>query len=419
MTKYKNFIRILSSLKLKDTIYKIPKSDTLLVCHDVDRGEIKNYKPYSKLIDSIHEDLIKKGFKVSQFSLPFTVMEDAWSSPFRANKLFFFAYIFGGLITKFTKFFNFSSNNFIDYFNSYIFDYLLKKCNPKFIIAIGANSILCEISKKKNVPVIELLHGFGYKNLWVWENLDSSQLPSHILSLDRTSTNTFSILKNKGTDIIEIPHPWYKRFYNNPDISDLDSEWLAKPDFIKAGKKVILVSLTWGYDGDHGEHSYLSNLVENGLIPNSLINAIEYSKEDFFWCIRRHPVQYRSSKYDYQIDFLNSLTLKYSNCEWKKSTSMPLVSLFKVIDGHISMSSMTSYDAALMGIKSLLLCPSLLKGNIGENYFSDLEADGFVIKKTADLAYILNWVKNVKRVKGFTLTSAREQDWELFLENFK
>jgi hypothetical protein len=113
------------------------------------------------------------------------------------------------------------------------------------------------------------------------------------------------------------------------------------------------------------------------------------------------------------------LTLYYSNCEWVKSTTIPLVSLFKVIDGHISMSSMTCYDAALMGIKSLLMCPILLKGRLGEDTFYDLEEAGFVIKNPGDSAFILNWVNNVKRGEGFSLTDATEKDWELFLESFK
>jgi hypothetical protein len=342
-------------------------------------------------------------------------MENAWSSPYRANRAFYIISIFAIFLNKFNRIFNNSHDNF----QTYIFNYLLNKCKPKFIIVIGVDASLCKVAKMKDVPVVELLHGIGYKSLWNWENYEFSKLPSHILSLDRTSSKTFSILKNKGVQITEIPHPWYKRFDNNCYSSGLDPVWIAKPDFIPSGMKVILISLTWGYDGDHGEHTYLSNLIRNGLIPDSLINAIERSEDNIFWCIRRHPVQHRSAKYDYQIDFLNSLTLYYSNCEWVKSTTIPLVSLFKVIDGHISMSSMTCYDAALMGIKSLLMCPILLKGRLGEDTFYDLEEAGFVIKNPGDSAFILNWVNNVKRGEGFSLTDATEKDWELFLESFK
>jgi hypothetical protein len=88
----------------------------------------------------------------------------------------------------------------------------------------------------------------------------------------------------------------------------------------------------------------------------------------------------------------------------------------RTIDGHISMSSMTVYDAALLGVKSLLLCPTLLKDGIFADYFEDLVKAGYVEKIVSNDTFIFNWVYTIKKSHStFSLTSATEGDWNSFL----
>ncbi len=81
------------------------------------------------------------------------------------------------------------------------------------------------------------------------------------------------------------------------------------------------------------------------------------------------------------------------------------------------MSSMTVYDAAQMGVNSLLLCPTLLKGGISADYFEDLVKAGYVEKIVSNDTYIFNWVYTIKKAhSNFSLTSATEEDWNSFLK---
>ena len=120
-----------------------------------------------------------------------------------------------------------------------------------------------------------------------------------------------------------------------------------------------LVTLTHGYDNDHPpDHAEYKGILDNGLIPNELIKAIEISKNEIFWCLRRHPKQMQNSKYDYQIKFLEELSEQYNNIEWKLSSELPFYKIVKKVNVNIQMSSMNCYDCSLFGIQSLCNVPN-------------------------------------------------------------
>ena len=60
------------------------------------------------------------------------------------------------------------------------------------------------------------------------------------------------------------------------------------------------------------------------------------------------------------------------------------------------MSSMSCYDAAAMGVPSLMLCPTVQPGNIHGNLFKDLVEDGYVTKALPNLDVINDWVDRIE-----------------------
>jgi hypothetical protein len=413
--------KLLLALRSPDTINKITKCDVLLICLDVDRGDLKFGLPYSKLLDSMQEDLKEKGYVCKQFAPPFSLIvgKKAWAEPYSANRLFWTIH----LLCKYKKLISSKQNcsaSPFDYAAHVIYKKVLEKSQPKFILVIGASSILCQEARKLKIPVLELLHGIGYDSVkWGWDNEPVENLPTHILSLDPVSTESFLQLNEKGIKIIEIPHPWYIRFEKGMEKSNIDPKWLERPNSIPRDKKVILISLTWGYDGDHAPYDYYANILPNGLLPEELLEVIKKTENEIFWCLRRHPVQVRNIKYDSQIDFLNNLVSECPNSEWEESTSITLKALIPVCDGHISMMSMTSYEAASMGVKSLLLCPILKAGRENANLFSDLEVEGYIVKVDSNANYIYEWVTNVEKTNPRLFTTVTQSNWETLLREFE
>jgi len=58
-----------------------------------------------------------------------------------------------------------------------------------------------------------------------------------------------------------------------------------------------------------------------------------------------------------------------------------LKQMLHISDIHFTMSSNSVYFASRQGILSYSLCHSIAKGGDREDYMSDLEADGFLIKE--------------------------------------
>lgn len=413
MIFFKEFYRRLSTLRNGNTISKLPPCDVLLMCQDVDRGDEKDGLAYSKLIDSIHEELNEQGYACQQVILPpYSSMPShkTWAKPYSANISFFFAWLFSVFSDKLgiKKLFKDEED---------VYARIFQIAKPQMLFVIGAQPSLCRAARKNNIRVAEVLHGIGYDGIkWGWDNEPLMNLPHTILCLDQVSAQSFSPLREKGVDVTEIPHPWHKRFTADaPNKQLLDQKWIQRLDFLPKDKKVVLLSLVWGYDGDHGTNLGFKNVLKNGLIPEELIEVISKTADSVFWCIRRHPVHIRNASYNYQIKFLDKLIETHTNCEWRMSSQCSLISLFNSVDAHMSMISMTSYDAAFMGIKTLLLCPTLHKGGEYELLFDDLVAADYAVKGKMDSTDIYDWVANTKRTTGYRLTNANNQDWNVIV----
>lgn len=149
----------------------------------------------------------------------------------------------------------------------------------------------------------------------------------------------------------------------------------------------------------------------NGLFPEDLSWAIA-NRQDIFWRFRLHPVQLRGSKYAKLRQFIRNYVACHPNTEWEQSSTLPLPSIALHCAGNISMASSACYDAAAMGLKSLMLCPTLQSGGINELLFEDLLQEGYIEKHTSSKKLILDWVDKVKKTTPRLLNIEDDAAWD-------
>lgn len=379
------------NISFYDNSFKIDEVDFLLFCHDANRGIQLEGKAYSPLIDSLKDEIEAKGLKSSTIAHPWSrlIKNKAYGSPIAING----SLLASKVIKKLSIIIDFDTDILI-------YERILKKANPKVIITIGSPSALCIAARKLGIFHAEILHGIGYTSIeWGWDKLDTKYLPQCILSLDSVSTKTFSHLEKKGIIIKEISHPFLRRFKGLGQ--SIPDEWSMKSNFqSQSYNKEILVSLQWGYAPNIDEMEIFKGTLANGLFYEELQKVIEYTEHEVFWRFRLHPVQYtQPDKYRKILDFMDNFVKKHNNCDWRESTFIPLPSVLRHCSGHITMSSMCSYEAAYLGIPTLALGPSLQKGKIQEDLFKDLVNKDYLIKEKPSFNYIYQWVFNVEPKK--------------------
>lgn len=406
LNKLKNYLSVLTKINFKDTSSAIYLCDILLFCHDVDRGTSLNNKAYSPLIDSVKDQFEEAGYSCLSIAHPWSkiIGNAGYGSPIAINRSYFIAKVLSKLTHKF--------GNKADV---KLYERIIKKSNAKVIVTIGCSNELCEAARNLKVFHAELLHGIGYTPMpWGWEKKDRIHLPQAILSLDEVSTQTFSELEKYGVLIKEIPHPFLNRFQEGK-LDKIPTEWLPAKKRTKY-KKEILVSLQWGYAPGLDEHDFFKGFLPNGLFYDELKRVIHETKNTVFWRFRFHPVQYRQpDKYEKLLLFMDEFIKENNNCEWKESTCIPLPSLLIQCSGHITMSSMTNYEAAYLGVPTLALCPSLRAGGIYEDFFEDLVKQGYVSKQSAEVDNVLNWVNTVEKKQPLLQNLSHSEDPEALI----
>lgn len=262
-------------------------------------------------------------------------------------------------------------------------------------MGIGLPSTAIRAARISGARSLEVLHGYGYSSVpWGWDWAPKEALPDVVIAFDAVSANTFGALANKGLQVSLVENLWYRKFRDPDEFSRLPAFWRQEQNWIPKGKKAVLVSMSWGYDGDHGTYTFFAGILKNGLFPEELIEAIKLAGDEYYWIFRLHPVQLLGERSGRYRKILDDLCGKFRNCEWETGTRAPLPLLLRCCHAHISMVSMTAYDAAFMGVRSLMLCPTLRPGGANELMFDDLKRRGYVELGSFDANAIVSWVQS-------------------------
>jgi hypothetical protein len=408
--KFYEIKRKLFSLLIVDS-NEFSKEDFLLICSDNDKSDCLNSQSYSRILDTLYDDLKLRGYNCKNIAVPYSlkVKDKSWGNPLSFNRLYFKSKICQKLLLVLNSLFFIQRNASLPIVNYY--QSILNRFNPKVVFVIGCVPELAIAGFLENVTIVEVLHGFGYSNIpWGWDRLSKEQLPSAIISFDSVSTLTFSSLKSKNVKIYEIESLWknrFKIFYSEK----LPEEWQSFSNKTLSNKKNILFPLTWGYADDHIDRNEFSNILENGLFPESIIRLVEKTQKNVNWLFRLHPKHLNNtSLYFRHFQLLSDLKNKYENIEWEIASKIPLPILLESVSGVISMSTMVPYEAADFGIRSLVICPTIKIPGIYPD-FKDLIANGFVeYADFNDETSIFDWVVNIDKVKKFETKYKDEWD---------
>ena len=415
--------------KLRELVFgantwkKIPKIDFLLICHDVNRGGEVDGKAFSPLIDTLQLDIQEKGFSCAQFAYPESkiVGSKAWGNPFHATSAgalsFLVSCVEFRIFSRIVETVTFGKvSPTVKFGKEAFYKKLLDLAKPRAVIGVEPIPVLCKVCRDKQIPIVEIFHGFGYTEkvfTYLW---NEEPTPEGVLALDETSARTFSgdYFRNKGIWCEYVGHPFYKRILTNRADALIPVGVAVKPKIVEGSTKKILYSMSWGYAGDHAIYSGFEGILQNGVCPIDFLEVIKTIGEGYQFFFRVHPVQLRKkNKYKFIFEFLERLEKENPNVEWRYASYASLPSLYKDIDCQISMRSESCYDASFFGVKTLLLCPSLKPGGKIENHFQDLLKKGLVKYWIGNKGNLSDWIKETKK------TEPSLMDLEVLEKNFQ
>lgn len=386
--------RRIRALRLPDTFQDMPTCDVVVCCADCDRTDHLDGLAYSRIADGLVEELQKGGVVVQSLALPYAMLAGSrtWAHAHSANRFFFVNSLMDRLRRLLRR------ESLVEARAQDFYARMLVKTGARSLVGIGLSESAIKAAKAAKVRSVEILHGYGYSSVpWGWDSASPECLPDMVLAFDEVSAATFRQLRAKGVEVCTIDNYWYRKFLDDEEFQRLPQDWREMP-WLPKGKKIVLVSLSWGYDGDHGGYIFFKGILKNGLFPAELEQAIGLAGDAYYWVFRLHPVQLTGVRYERYKSILDGLRREYGNCEWEMGTRSPLPALLRHCDAHVSMISMTAYDAAFMGIRSLMLCPTLKVGGPYELMFGDLEEQGLLARGDFDAHLIHAWLQSASTV---------------------
>lgn len=403
-----NISRFLQYLRVPDHTLTPPAGRFVLYsCHDVDRSMKEGSKAYSPILRGLREIYDELGFAAVNLTHPYTICppesvlggsytvnyRTLWdrltliplrlAAPERAERI---------RLDRETRFYKM----------------LLRRLRPSLIMSIQPPLGMCAAARQLGITVIEPMHGtnFSTTNTIFTKHfsIDERYLPRIVLAFDDVTQNTLlSLTTRRDVRPFRTRDPWLQ--YNR----------LAKVRFgtynQSSGRKTVLVTLQWGYDG---EREALSNIIPNGIMHPALEGVFEAAPEVDFR-IRMHPIQVNKPGYAHHRRYIEDLAARTPNVEVTEATSLPLPILLDASDGHITMSSGAVGNAADVGVPSLAICPTLREGGTQYGYFRELHTAGLVTYGTLRRDDILDWVRNLPirdKSSSFDVEAAHLEDLE-------
>jgi hypothetical protein len=242
----------------------------------------------------------------------------------------------------------------VDYFQD-----LLSLNKPKLVIIVGyysdrAMSLICACSRLQ-IKTADIQHGVqgqyhaAYANWQCIPNKGYNTLPNDFLVWsinDKKNIDHWSHIINYHQAVV-LSNVFQEKWYKNNDslVNNLD-EKIKKIIAKMIAKDTVLFTLQYGI-----------------TYENWVYKLIYETQNNFNWLIRLHPIMQDNASVLLVKQKLKSYGI--SNYELDKSSSLPLYSLLRNINLHITHSSSTVLEAIDFQIKSIIL------SNYGSEFFAD------------------------------------------------
>jgi len=380
--------KILPSLLNRDT--KIVKSDIIFFADDVDRTQKLKGKFFGAIADHTILNCLENGLNILNIGLPWSTLNRnvTYLNISTFNRLFFryriIAYVFKLLKIR----------DISDRLKEKPFSYIIQESSAKLVIGIGLTEDLCRAANKLGVETIEIQHAMGYSRPYLsWERRRNIELPTKTICYDSATEKTYKNFNKVEPILLRHPHLLSANKMNNAHSIDV-MEALHLDEFKHDPEKLnILYCMQWGYDG---EIDHLKGYFENSIFPEVVDELIDLTCDTVNWHFRFHPIQINGYRYKNLRNYLVKYSKTKTNVYYKFASYNDMRTVTSVTDAMLTMSSLSVYDAALLGQRSGFLCPTVKRHGRFKNCGEDLISCGYLRKIDWNLDDLLAWIKWAK-----------------------
>ena len=358
--------------------------DFIILCHDVDRAINLNGKAASQILDPVADELERRGFsclRVASLGSSLTGRK-AYKHPISLKSIkrkIRLKLLIRLLIKRKKPKINYKQK----IITRKLYEQLIFKTRIKAVLAISPDPILCQIGYYKKIAIIEACHGFGLPpNCPVTGARARSRIserfePSFYISFDTRTHKTRSEGDvGKKTKSFIAQRPLINR--------ELFSQSHGFKELVNSTGKRGLITMQWGYDG---EAAFLREIIPDGVMHPALLEIIRRRK-NITWLIRYHPMQTRRKEKWKKISTFIKDHFDSNEISVIDVSFLPLDFVLSQADFHITMMSGAVYESAFSGVPSIALCPTIHPGGINEEFFTDLEREGMLLKCKLDASVI-------------------------------
>lgn len=277
--------------------------------------------------------------------------------------------------------------------NERAYTVLIRRSSAKIVMGIGLTEDLCRSSNSLGIETIEVQHAMGYSQPYLsWERRLVEELPTKTICYDSATKLTYS--KFGKVEPILLDHPYLsKSAEKNIEIGRGHKKSQLHYSEINPEKTRVLYCMQWGYGG---EISHLNGILENGMFPNILSEMIDRTVETIDWHFRLHPVQMYDTNYEHIRSYLQNWANKKANVFFCYASQNSFKNVANAMDGVLTMSSLSVYDAALLGVRSGFLCPSVKFSSRNRFTGEDLVQHGYLQKIDWQLDQLREWIDWIK-----------------------
>jgi hypothetical protein len=413
------FGALLQSMKRADTYRALPASfDVMLLCHDNDRGIERNGRAYSQILDPVGDILEHRGYSVASVATRGSrlIGDLAHRSPASLNRAMLLASLTDRLSRRRSADQRLKATETMSRIERF-WDRLLSSHRPRVLVGVSIPPALCRAASRLGVITIETMHGFGLPSddyvhgSSARSSKESSDEPDVYIVYDRLTRDTIADgLKGDRTSVLLAQAPLLSAAPEPAEKLDILTRLLGSEVIRhRTYDRVVLLTLQHGYDG---EREYLNDIIDNGILHPDFEQVMRIDPR-ILWLIKLHPVQLRGASGTRATRYLSMLSDRYDNIEWENTSRAPLSELLSVSDSHITMSSGTVYEAAMLGVRSVAYCPTLRQGGFLESYFEDLVAEGYVTKEITEPGQLHEWIRQATRIRRRIETTPEENNESL------
>lgn len=228
------------------------------------------------------------------------------------------------------------------------FEATLKKIKPSlgFVVCYYSDTTMAFIAACKllNIKVVDIQHGVqtgDHPAYSFWGKIPQEGfdlLPNYFWCWGKTEFSEFVKWKTPNHLPLKGGNPFLNIWLNQD--SEIGKVYDRKLEFIeKDNKPIILLTLQFSIEQ--------INLIKH------IIDVIRQTQEEFNWWIRLHPSLISQQK-DFEAYFFSN---KINIYQLGIPSKLPLYSLLRKANAHITHSSSTVIEAANFGIKSIITSP--------------------------------------------------------------